>query len=159
MGVMTPSAPWRMFRRMQASLLAGASLLYLGAAIHAWRVLPGAGSLKLQRTILWPAALAALSFAAFRLVPALRRGLSRHLWISYRTGFGQSVVSVLAGLGVLVVAAGFIYWQTHAAAHGGRYPAGAFGGYGAGIGLLLAQALIVRDLERDPAFRDGIEGR
>ena len=155
---MTPSAPWRMFRRMQASLVAGASLLYLGAAIHAWRVLPGGGGLKLQRTVIYPAVMFGASFAAFVLVPVLRRALSRHLWISYRTGFGQSVVSVLAGVGVLVLAAGFLYWQTHGAAHGGRYPAGAFSGYAAGIGLLLAQTLIVRDLERDPAFRARIEG-
>jgi hypothetical protein len=46
------------------------------------------------------------------------------------------------------VVAGFMVWQVHAAARGGRYPGGVFSGYGAGIGLLLAQAILVRRLER-----------
>jgi hypothetical protein len=41
-------------------------------------------------------------------------------------------------------------------AHGGRYPAGVFSGYGAGIGILFAQAILVRALERDPALRSRI---
>jgi hypothetical protein len=32
-----------------------------------------------------------------------------------------------------------------------------FSGYAAGVGLLLAQALLVRGIERDPALRGQIE--
>jgi hypothetical protein len=42
-------------------------------------------------------------------------------------------------------------------AHGGRYPAGVFSGYAAGIGILLVQAILARDLERDPDVRRRIE--
>ena len=67
------------------------------------------------------------------------------------------VISVLAGVGVLFVLAGFIFWQIHDAAHGGRYPGGAFSGYGAGIGLLIAQAVLLRRIEEDPELRRRIE--
>jgi hypothetical protein len=146
-----------MFRRMQDSIFAAASLIYAGAVVHAWRVLPGGDDLKLWRTLLFPAAFFILSLSAIMLAPPLRAALSRHMWISFRIGFGQSVISVLGGVTVLLAAAGFIYWQTHEAVHGGRYPAGVFSGYAAGIGLLLAQALLVRQLERDPVFRRQIE--
>ncbi len=148
-----------MFRRMQDSAVAAAGLIYAGAVAHAWRVLPGAVSLKAELTLLFPAVFFAAALAAFMLVPLLRSALSRHVWISFRTGFGQSVISVLAVVSVLIGAAGFIYWQTHNVASGGRYPAGVFSGYAAGIGLLLAQALLVRRLERDPVFRSQIEER
>jgi hypothetical protein len=155
---MTFTAPWRMFRRMQDSIVVAACLIYAGAVVHAWRVLPGADQLKAQRTLLFPAIAFALSLAAILVVPILRNALSKHVWISFRTGFGQSVISVLVGVGVLIAMAGFIYWNTWSAAHGAaNYPAGVFSGYAAGIGLLLAQALIVRRIERDPAFRPQIE--
>ncbi|MGI8839858.1 MAG: hypothetical protein ACR2F8_03595 [Caulobacteraceae bacterium] len=133
---------------MQDSLAAAAALIYAACVVNAWQVLPGGGALKLQRTLLFPGLFLIISLIAPLAIPFLRRALSRHLWVSYRTGFGQSVISVLAGVLVLLVVAGFIVWQVHAAARGGRYPGGAFSGYGAGIGLLLAQAILVRRLER-----------
>ncbi|HXV00186.1 MAG TPA: hypothetical protein VG166_06790 [Caulobacteraceae bacterium] len=148
---------WRMFRRMQHTILAVAALTYAGTALEAWR-LPGAGEmLKLARTAIFPAAFLALSAAGVLFVPVLRNAVIRHLWTSYRTGFGQSVISVLAGVGVLIALAGFILWQIHSAAQGGRYPGGAFSGYAAGIGLLIAQAVLVRRMEHDPALRRCIE--
>ncbi len=134
---------------MQDSLAAAAILIYAACAVNAWGILPGAEALKLQRTLIFPGLFMAISFAAPLAIPVLRRALARHLWASYRTGFGQSVISVLGGMLVLLAAAGFIVWQVHAAAHGGRYPGGVFSGYGAGIGLLLAQTIIVRRLERE----------
>lgn len=156
---MSFTRPWRMFRRMQDSAVAASGFIYAGAVAHAWRVLPGAVGLKAELTLLFPAAFFVLAAAAFTLIPMLRAALTKHVWISFRTGFGQSVISVLAVIGVLIGAAGFIYWQTHGVASGGRYPAGVFSGYAAGIGLLLAQAILVRGLERDPIFRSQIEER
>ena len=142
---------------MQYSLIAVAALTYLGIALEAWTLPAAAETLKLLRTVVFPAGFMAVSIGLILGVPAFSRLLIRHLWTSYRTGFGQSVISVLAGIGVLAAAAAFIFWQTWSAAHGGRYPAGAFSGYGAGIGLLLAQTILVRRLERDPAIRAQIE--
>ncbi|MFI4977047.1 MAG: hypothetical protein ACHP84_21145 [Caulobacterales bacterium] len=154
---MTVSHPWRMFRRMQYSTFALGALIYSGAVAHAWQVLPGSQRLKLESTIEFPAIYFVLSLAIPLAVPPLRRLLSAHIWISFRTGFGQSVVSVLAVVLVLGAAAGFIFYQSADAAHGGRYPAGVFSGYAAGVGLLLAQALLVRSIERDPTLRARIE--
>jgi hypothetical protein len=148
---------WRIFRRMQDTVLAVAGLVYCGAMIQAWRELPGGGRLKFERTALLPGAFLAFSLMAVLIVPILRQALTRHLWISYRTGFGQSVISVLSGVGVLLALAGFIFWQIHDGAHGGRYPGGAFSGYAAGIGLLLAQSILVRRIEGDPVLRRQIE--
>lgn len=149
-GAMVHVRSWRLFRRMQYSLIAVAALTYLGVALEAWALPAAAQALKLLRTVVFPAGFMAVSIGLILGVPGLSRLLTRHLWISYRTGFGQSVISVLAGVGVLVALAGFIVWQTQAAAHGGRYPAGALSGYGAGIGLLIAQAVLIRRIEHDP---------
>jgi hypothetical protein len=148
---------WRNFKRMQASACAFASLIYLGAVVHAWRVLPGPDSLKLAVTLAFPALyfLAAL-FLPLRIRP-IRRVLKRYVWMSFAAGFGQTPISVLTGLGLLAVAAVFIYLQIAGVAHGGRYPAGVFSGYGAGIGILFAQALLVFALEREPKIREIIE--
>lgn len=155
---MTFKATWRMFRRMQDSTVVVAVLIYLAAVLYAWRVLPDIGQMKSQRTLVFPAVAFVLALAAILAIGPIRRALSRHVWISYRTGFGQSVISVLVGVAVLIVMAGFIYWNTWAAAHGAApYPAGVFSGYAAGIGLLLAQAVIVRLMERDPVLRAQIE--
>ncbi len=134
---------------MQDSLALAAGLIYAACVVNAWQVLPGSAALKAQRTLLFPGLFLIASFAAPLSLPILRRALSRHLWVSYRAGFGQSVISVLGGVLVLVVVAAFIVWQVHAAARGGGYPGGVFSGYGAGIGLLLAQAILVRRLERE----------
>jgi hypothetical protein len=98
--------------------------------------------------------LAALAFLVF---PPGRRQMQRYVWMSYEAGFGQTPSSVLWGLGILVFAAGFIYWQIADVAKGGRYPAGVFSGYAAGIGAILAQAVLTHRLQRDPAIRRLIE--
>ena len=152
------SPAWRMFRRMQYSAFAMGSLIYAAAAVHAWRVLPGRPAMKLEEMVLWPGVLFLFTLVAPLAAPPLRRMLKTHIWISFRTGFGQSVISVLAVLLVLVTAAAFIYFDTAGAARRGGFPASAFSAYAAAVGVLLAQAVLVRRMENDPALRPRIEG-
>jgi hypothetical protein len=152
------SPSWRMFRRMQYTAFAVGTLIYAAGAVHAWRVLPGAPRLKLESMALWPAIYFASTLAVPLLAPPVRQVLKAHIWISFRTGFGQSVVSVLAVVLVLCTAAAFIYADIGRAAHGGRFPQASFAAYAAGLGVLLAQAFLVRMIERDPTLRPRIEG-
>lgn len=142
---------------MQDSAFVVGALIYTAAAVHAWTVLPGATVFKLQRMVLFPG----LYFLATLLIPLaappVRRMLRTHLWIAFRTGFGQSVISVLAVVLILASAAAFIIFDTAHAARNGRFPESAFAAYAAGVGVLLAQALLTRRLERDPALRPSIE--
>ncbi len=147
---------WRDFKRMQDVAVCAASLIYAGAVANAFSELPGGVRLIVQRTLVWPGMFLVLSLAVPLLVPVLSRMLARYVWLSYQAGFGQTPVSVLSGVGLLSGAALFIYFQIHQAAHGGPYPAGVFSGYAAGIGILAAQAALVRALERDPGVRSQI---
>ncbi len=148
---------WRSFRRMQGSTCAAGGLIYAGAAVHAWRVLPGPQSLKVSLILVFPAVFALLSFVGPLQIRPLRRVLKRYVWMSFAAGFGQTPVSVISGLGLLVFAAVLIYLQIGGVASGGRYPAGVFSGYGAGVGILFAQALLATALEREPKIRQIIE--
>ncbi len=141
-----------MFRRMQASVLAVGLLVYAAAVLDAWQVLPVGADVKWRLTAIFPGGYFVLTLILALGVPAIRRAILRHLWNSYRTGFGQSVISVIAGLGLLVAVAGLMVWQVHGVSRGGTSPGGAFAGYGAGLGLLLAQVILVPTLEkgRDP---------
>jgi hypothetical protein len=155
---MSLDASWRLFRRMQTTILVVAILAFGVAAIDAWPLLPGGGADKSRLALLTPCACMALTFAIVLLVPAPRRVLGRHLLIAYSTGFGQSVISVLTGVAAPILIAGLIVWQAHHARAGSaRYVAGAFAGFGAGIGLLAGQAVLARRLERDVRFRAHIE--
>ena len=151
------TAAWRRFKQMQASACAFAVLVYAGAAVHAWRVLPGPQSLKTAMILVFPAVFALACFVLPLQVRPVRRLLKRYVWITFSAGFGQTAASVLWGLGLLAVAAVFIYLQIAGVARGGRYPAGVFSGYGAGIGVLFAQALLASALEREPKIRVLIE--
>jgi hypothetical protein len=152
------SPAWRMFRRMQYSAFAAGGLIYVAAAAHAWQVLPGALRLKLESMLLFPAGYFLATLLLPLAIPPLRKLLQTHIWISFRTGFGQSVISVLAVVLVLATAASFIYFDTARAAHSGRFPESAFSAYAAGLGVLLAQVVLVWRIERDPALRPRIEG-
>jgi hypothetical protein len=154
---MAHTPAWRNFRRTQDATLATAALIYAGAVLNAFQRLPGGAELITQRTLLWPGLFFGLALAVPLAFPQLRRGLARYVWQSFLAGFGQSARSVVVGLILLGGAAAFMYWQITAAAHGGRYPAGVFSGYAAGIGVLSAQAVLVRLLQRDPAAKPRIE--
>jgi hypothetical protein len=159
MGAMAYSRAWQNFKRMQDVTVAAACLIYAGAVLHAFDSLPGGLGLIAQRTLIWPAMFLTLSLALPLLVAALRRPLARYVWMSFQAGFGQTASSVIIGVGLLAGAALFMYWQIAGAATGGRYPAGVFSGYAAGIGILGAQAVLVRALERLPDVRAKIEER
>jgi hypothetical protein len=144
---------------MQASALAFAILVYAGALVRGWALLPAPDRLRWSALVIFPALYAmAVLLLALQLRP-LRRGLKRYVWLSFVAGFGQSASSVLTSLAVLAVAAAFVYFQIDAAAHGGRYPAGAFSALGAGIGVLAAQLLLTFALQREPEVRNLIEER
>jgi hypothetical protein len=153
----TQTRAWRNFKRMQDVAVTAGSLVYAAAVVHAWRVLPGPAMLKSELTLLFPAGFLLLFWVGPLIVPPVRRLVERYVWMSFAAGFGQSVGSVIVGLGVLLTAAAFIYLQVGGVARGGRYPAGVFSGYGAGIGILLAQAIVVRLLERRPDLKGRIE--
>jgi hypothetical protein len=143
---------------MQDSAFAVGALIYAAAAVHAWTVLPGAASFKLQRMVLFPGVYFLATLMIPLIAPPVRRMLRIHLWIAFRTGFGQSVTSVLAVVLILACAAAFIVFDTANAAHNGHgFPESAFAAYASGIGILLAQALLVRRIERDPVLRPQIE--
>ena len=154
---MAQTRAWRNFKRMQDVAVTAGFLIYAGAVVHAWRVLPGAAGLKAELTLIFPAAFLLLFWLGPLAVAPVRQLLGRYVWMSFDAGFGQTVTSVIVGVGVLATAAVFIYLQVGGVAHGGRYPAGVFSGYGAGIGILLAQAILVRLLERRPDVRRRIE--
>jgi len=149
---------WRLFRRMQLTLVAVAGLIYAVAAIEAWRRVPGTGeALKLLRTAIFPGAFLIVSGGLILFVPALSRLMTAHLWTSYRFGYGQSVISVLAGVGLVLLLAGVVFWRIAGAAHGGRDPAGALAAFASGLGLLIAQAVLLRRIEADPKLGRLIE--
>ena len=97
------------------------------------------------------AASVALLAAAFALLNEAIVRLDFHFF-SVQLPLGVVVtLSLLVGF-LLASAALFIYWQVSSAAHGGRYPAGVFSGYAAGIGVMIVQALLVRRVERLPQY-------
>jgi len=153
-----PHTPaWRNFKRTQDLTVATAGLIYAGAVVHAFDRLPGGSELIAQRTLIWPAVFLSLSFTLPLLIGAVRRPLARYVWMSFQAGFGQNVRSILSGVALLGGAAALIYWQISNAAGGGRYPAGVFSGYAAGIGILAAQAALVRVLEKHPDVKKQID--
>ena len=148
---------WRDFRRMQAAAALFATLVYAAATLHAWEVIPASAHAKRVFLMLFPAIYLMAVLVVTMQLKVVRRWLKRFVWLSFASGFGQSPVSVLTGLGVLAVAAGLIWRRIGIAADGGPLPAGPFSALGAGIGVLLAQVLLVSALEREPKIREIIE--
>jgi hypothetical protein len=133
---------------MQTSLALAAILAYAACALEAMRM---PHTPNLPRTAVFSAGFFALTLAAALWIPVLRTAVQGHLLASYRTGFGQGLVSVSVSLTIILAAAAFLLWRIH----GPDDPAPAFSAFAAGIGLLVAQVVLVRRLER--AF-DGEEG-
>lgn len=154
---MTHTREWRRFRLIQDTTVLVAVLIYLGGVVNAFERLPLPRGLMLQLTLYWPLGYAFVALAVPLVAGGVKRVLSRYVWLSFQAGFGQTVTSIIVGVFLLGGAALLMYWQVGQAAAGGRLPAGVFSAYGAGIGILAAQALLVRALEKDPEVRKVIE--
>lgn len=148
---------WRNFKRMQDMTVVVAALIYAGAAVHGLGRLPGGDALVLRWVLLWPAPFLAASLIVPLIIAPLRRSLTKYVWMSFKAGFGQTPGSIVTGLLLLLGAALFVYWQIASVAATGAYRANVFSAYAAGIGILAAQAVLVRDLERQPEVRALIE--
>jgi hypothetical protein len=147
---------WRNFKRMQDFTVVAASLVYAAAVVNAVDRLPGSDSAVLQWTLLWPAAYAGFALAVPLLVTPLKNGLAKYVWMSFKAGFGQTPGSVVGGL-ILPLGFGlFIWWQVSRQSTSGQVGVNVFACYAAGIGILAAQAILVRALERVPHIREQI---
>lgn len=150
---------WRNFKRMQDLTVAAAGLIYAAAVIDALGRLPGGPNLIARWTLLWPAAFLGFSLAIALLVPWARRWLARYVWMSFRAGFGQTPASVVVAVALLLGSGLFIWEEVGRAAHGGLAGANVFSAYASGIGILAAQAVLVRFLEATPEVREEIVER
>ena len=147
---------WRNFKRMQDLTVAAAALVYAAAVVNAMDRLPGGDASVLRWTLLWPAAYAGFSLGVPLLVTPLKTWLAKYVWLSFKAGFGQTAGSVLGGM-ILPLGFGvFVWWQASHEAATGRVGVNVFACYAAGIGILAAQAILVRALERVPDIRKQI---
>ncbi|HZZ33329.1 MAG TPA: hypothetical protein VFE10_15205 [Phenylobacterium sp.] len=144
---------WRNFKRMQDLTVAAASLIYAAAVIDAFGRLPGGSNLIVRWTLLWPAAYLGFSLAIPLLAPPVKRWLAKYVWMSFLAGFGQTPGSVVVGIALLLGSGLFIWEEVGRAAHGGLTGANVFSAYASGIGILAAQAILVRFLEQTPDVR------
>lgn len=151
------SPAWRRFKRTQDLTVVMGGLIYAGAVLHAFERLPLAHETIMLRTLVYPAAYLIVALGAPLAWGWLRRRLTRYVWMSFEAGFGQTLFSVVSGVLLLGGAAAFMYWKIGAAQSGDGSAAGVFSAFAAGVGILAAQAVLARTLERDPAVRAKIE--
>lgn len=150
---MTPIAftpAWRNFKRMQDLTVVASCLIYAAAR------LPLAREVFLRWMVIYPAGYLILSLLIPLAIPPVKRWLGRYVWMSFQAGFGQTAVSILTGVVLLLAAGGFIYWQVAQAAARGLLGANVFCAYASGIGILAAQARLVRSLEQIAEVREKI---
>lgn len=148
---------WANFRRMEDMTAAAGVLIYAAAAVRGFQELPGGAAVVAQWTVIWPLIWLLFTLGVALLVPAFRRSLTRYVWMSFKAGFGQTPVSVVVGVILLMGAALLIYRKMAQIAATGQYATSVFSAYAAGVGLLIAQAVLVRALERRPEIRAVIE--
>jgi hypothetical protein len=148
---------WRNFKRMQDLTVTAASLIYAAAVIDAYDRLPGGRATTLSWTLLWPAAYLGFSLAIPLLAPPIRRWLAKYVWMSFQVGFGQTAGSVAVGVALLLGAGAFIHHEIERVVRTGQLGVDVFSCYAAGIGILAAQAIVVRALEQVPDIRRQIE--
>jgi hypothetical protein len=153
---MTFTTAWRNFKRMQDLTVVAASLIYAAAVLDAFGRLPGGEAVALRWTLLWPAAFLGFSLGIPLLVGPFRRWLAKYVWMSFQAGFGQTPGSVVTGIALLLGAGLFIWRQVRHAAETGQVGVNVFACYAAGIGILAAQAILVRNLEQTPDVREQI---
>lgn len=156
---MTFTPAWRNFKRMQDLTVASASLIYSAAVVDALGRLSGGVGATLRWTLLWPAAYLGFAMGVPLLVGPIRRWLARYVWMSFKAGFGQTPGSVMVGVILLLGAGVFIYQEIGRAVRTGQVGVNVFSCYAAGIGILAAQAILVRGLEQVPDIRKEIEER
>ena len=149
---LTPA--WRNFKRMEDFTALGAGLLYAAAMVSALERKLGPG--LAQATIVWPFMHFVAAFLVPTRWPAARRLLTKYVWLSFRAGFGQTAISVIGGAALMAGAAYAVFRQV------GLAPdvislAPTFCALAAGIGVLGAQALLARVLERAPEVRAQID--
>ena len=151
------TSAWRNFKRMQDLTVAAAALIYAGAVIHAYTRLAGDIGMVVRSTLLWPVMYFAFALAIPLAVPLLKRWMARYVWMSFQAGFGQTAGSILTGSLLMLGAGVFIYRQADQASSTGQGGANVFVAYAAGIGILAAQAVLARALERLPEVKAKIE--
>ncbi|MBS0335011.1 MAG: hypothetical protein JSS35_19750 [Proteobacteria bacterium] len=141
---------WRNFKRMQDLTVAAACLIYAAGALNALQRLPGGPAEAARWAFLWPIAFLVPSlFLPLAIGPA-RRWLKKYVWMSFQAGFGQTPASVVVGVALLLGAGLFIWEEVGRAVRAGQLGANVFSAYAAGIGILAAQAVLTRALERSP---------
>lgn len=148
---------WRNFKRMQLSACLFGGLIFALVVVRAMDVLPGAQGDKLFVFLWAPLGFFGLTLVASLWAAPIRRMLKRYVWITFAAGFGQTPWSVVGVLAVLALAAWAVFAQISDFANGGRYPAGIFSAYAAGVALMVAQTWLCRVLEREPEVRSLIE--
>lgn len=154
---MAHTPAWRNFKRMQDLTVAAAVLIYAAGAVRAFALLGERADLVVEWILVWPAFYLSASLTGPLLVPVVRRWLAKYVWMSFQAGFGQTPVSIVTGMALLMAAGLLIYRQVADVAATGQVGANVFSAYAAGIGVLGAQAILVRLLERHPDVKPKIE--
>ena len=148
---------WVNFRRMEDVTAAAGVLIYAAAVVRGFQDLPGGAAVVARWTVVWPLIWLLFTLGVSLLVPTFRRSLTRYVWMSFRARFGQTPTSVVMSVVLLMGAALLIYHEMAEIEATGRYATSVFSAYAAGVGLLIAQAALVRTLERQPEVRAVIE--
>jgi hypothetical protein len=148
---------WRKFKRCQDGAAVAAALILASAMAYGWWRLPSSDGLRTQAIIVFPAVFLLASGLVPMLIGPLRRALMHYVWGAFDAGFGQTATSVAIAVALTAGVALFVFWRVGGVIGGGGYPVGVLCGLATGLGVLLAQTLLARRLEREPEVRAVIE--